>query len=522
MVRVSASLLIRRARLVPVGGVPAPDHLVDLLIRDGVIVDVTPSSAGIHLAPTTAGSAVPILDADGRWTIPGLWDQHVHMTWWSGARARLDLADADSPSAAAQLVAQHVARRGAARAEPVIGFGYRPATWSHQPEVAVLDAVSGSTPVILSSGDCHAGWLNSAALQMFGLDDRDDPLTEGEWFSVQDQLAAVSASTDDVDALVSEAISDALSRGVVGIVDFEFADAVGAWRSRGSGIGCGGLRVRPSVYPDLLDEIVREGLQTGDRLLADNDLITMGPLKILSDGSLNTRTAHCHSPYADGAELAHPSGVMAYTSTELVDLMRRAEAAGLRVNAHAIGDAALDLVLDAAAASGAAGRIEHAQLADPAAITRMAELGWSASVQPAHLLDDRPVAAQCWPDRMDRCFAFASFRRAGVALEFGSDAPVSRLDPWLAMSAAVYRGDPRSGEAPEQPWNPSESLSPAEVLAASTDGTGTLCVGALGDLVLLDDDPLAPAPSPDAAARRLRAMTVSATVVDGVLVHDAR
>jgi predicted amidohydrolase YtcJ len=138
-------------------------------------------------------------------------------------------------------------------------------------------------------------------------------------------------------------------------------------------------------------------------------------------------------------------------------------------------------------------------------------------VQPAHLLDDRDVTAAVWPDRQDRSFALRSLLDAGADLRLGSDAPVARLDPWLAMAAAVHRtGDDRG------PWTPEQSLTPAEALAASTDGQRTLGPGAPADVVLLDADPLAPTDDPAVAARVLRSMAVAATLQSGRLTCDAR
>lgn len=181
---------------------------------------------------------------------------------------------------------------------------------------------------------------------------------------------------------------------------------------------------------------------------------------------------------------------------------------------HAIGDAAVQTGLDAFAATGAGGGLEHAQLIRREDIPRMAALGVRASVQPAHLWDDRDVAVRCWPDRADRCFPFRSLTTAGVALALGSDAPVAPLDPWLAMAAAVHRSaDDR------EPWNPDEALTVREALAASTDGQATLTVGSRGDVVLLDDDPYRVDGDTAAIAAHLRSIKVAATLVAGRPTH---
>src|SRR5690606_21218041 len=118
-------------------------------------------------------------------------------------------------------------------------------------------------------------------------------------------------------------------------------------------------------------------------------LVTMGPFKVITDGSLNTRTAWCCQPYADAAELEHPSGAANVPPEQLVELLERARRAGLEAALHAIGDAACKAVLDAFAVTGATGSVEHAQLVDLDDLPRWAGLPVRASVQPAHLLDDR-------------------------------------------------------------------------------------------------------------------------------------
>ena len=130
----------------------------------------------------------------------------------------------------------------------------------------------------------------------------------------------------------------------------------------------------------------------------------------------------------------------------------------------------------------------------------MAALGVRASVQPAHLLDDREVTERLWPGRAERCFPLRWMLDDGVDVVLGSDAPVSPLDPWLAIAAAVHRafdGDPA--------WHPEQSITAREALAASTDGWGTIAVGQPADFVLLSADPL-DGDSDEAHARRLRAM----------------
>lgn len=493
------SLLLRNVRVVPVRQPPSEraraEAPTDVLVRDGVVQQVRPG-----LAPT-AGDRV--VDADGRWLIPGLWDAHVHMQQWASSAQRLDVSGTSGPEQVTAAVAVHLAQLPADRSATaaVIGFGYRSGAWDRQPTVAELDAVSGGRPVALVSGDVHNGWLNSAALQALGLPPRPGPLQEAEWFRVFSRLDALPTGYDASAALLA-AVAAAASRGVVGIADMELEPGYALWPDRVAA-RADAVRVRTAIYPDGLDDVLGAGLRTGQPLPGTGGLVTMGPLKVIFDGSVNTRTAFCCQPYGDEGGAMAWRGLLNYSVEQLGALCDRAHAGGLEVAVHAIGDAAVHLALNALERSGAQGSVEHVQLIARADVPRFAALGVRASVQPSHLLDDRDVTARLWPDWQDRSFALGSLLAAGADLRLGSDAPVARLDPWEAMAAAVGRsGDDRP------PWTQAEALTPAQALAASTDGRATVAPGSPGDLALLDHDPLA-------AATHLRGVQVAATFLAG-------
>lgn len=497
--------MIRRTRLVPIGPAASPpQHPVDVLVESGIVTTVAS-----YLDPRPG---VEEYDADGRWCAPGLWDQHVHFTQWTLASQRLDLAPARSPEQVLAVVAERLAARPGV---PVIGWGHRPGGWDRDVTVSELDAVTGETPVVLIAGDAHNAWLNTTALLHLGMPVRDSVVRENEWFAAYPRLVTLAGSDGTSPAAFRRTLDAAAARGIVGMVDFEFGARGQEWAERWSQ-GCDVLRIRWAAYADTLDEVLEAGLHTGDPLPGCDERITIGPLKIISDGSLNTRTAWCCEPYADAHRLEHPAGQPNLSGQELRDLLARAHAGGLEVATHAIGDAAVAEALAAYATTGAHGSIEHAQVVGRDDVHRMAELGIRASVQPAHLLDDRDITELVWPDRAERCFAFRWMCEDGVELALGSDAPVSPLDPWLAIAAAVHRSDDE-----REPWHGEQALTPAEALAASVDGQPTVGVGSPGDLVLLDADPLAPHADSAAAGAALRSMRVALTAVGGRVVHDA-
>ncbi|WP_244930486.1 amidohydrolase family protein [Nocardioides sp. W7] len=500
------SLLLRGARLVPIAsGDRVPDAPLDVLVEHGTVTAV---GTGLD---RPAGAEV--VEAGGRWLVPGLWDQHVHMAQWTLASQRLDLAPARSPEEVVARVAERIAEYPDL---PVIGWGHRSGSWERDVTVSELDAVSADTAVVLISGDGHHAWLNTIALMHLAMPVRDSVVRETEWFAAYPRLATLVGNDGTSPDAYRRTLDHAASMGIVGFTDFEFGASREEWAGRWSQ-GCDTLRVRWATYADTLEDVIAAGLRTGDPLLGvhGDDRLTMGPLKIISDGSLNTRTAWCCQPYADAHRLEYPAGQPNQAPEELRRLLARAHGAGLEIATHAIGDAAVADALAAYAETGARGSIEHAQLVGRDDVRRMAELGIRGSVQPAHLLDDRDLTEKVWPDRAERCFAFRWMLDDGVNLALGSDAPVSPLDPWLAMAAAVHRSaDEREA------WHGEQALTAREALAASVDGQPTVGVGSRGDLVLLDADPFTSADSTVRSAAVLREMSVALTVVAGRIVHD--
>jgi len=470
-----------------------------LLLRD-VTIGLTGRRADVRVEArrlVTIGSGLAadgadVLDGAGGTLLPGLVDAHAHLLQWASSRQRVSLAAATSAAHAASLIA-------AADPDPAVlcqGANFHPALWPDRPHKTLLDRALPDQQVALFSNDLHTLWLSSAAMRLIGVDHPTGVFIEDDCMALTAALPATPVEVTD--RWVLAATETAAARGVTAITDYEYADTIGDWRRRATPA----TRIRCVVAKFLLDETVARGLRTGD---AAGDLLTVGPLKVFMDGSLNTRTAYCHDHYPGGTyagELLEP---------DLLPLLRKATDAGIGLALHAIGDRANTLALDAFAALGVGGRIEHAQLLDVADLTRFAALGVVASVQPAHAPDDRDAADLHWAGRTDRSFAYRALHDAGATLEFGSDAPVAPLDPWDAIASAVTRtDDDRPG------WHPEQALSLGAALAASTGGRGTTVeVGDPADLVLVGRD-VAGLPSDE-----LRDVPILATVLDGRLTHRA-
>ena len=500
-------VLLRAVRLGPA------EEPRDVLLDGGLVAGI---GGGLG-----AGAGARVVDLGGRWLLPGLWDEHVHFTQAALVRQRLDVSAATTAGHAAALVRNRVDAEPTAGGRPLVGYGFRDGLWPDRPTPALLDEAGRGAPVVLVSADLHCLWLSTSAAVLFDVGCSSGTAEDGRAREVarpgadpdgllrEDAAFAVSRRLEEVpepllDVWVDQAARAAAARGVVGIVDLEMAWNPGTWARRVAG-GTWSLRVDAGIYPGHLDQALAMRLRTGGAVPGGRKLISTGPLKVLIDGSLNTRTACCVEPYPDGS-----AAELTVAPEELLALLRRATAGGLVPAVHAIGDRAVTTALDVFEALGSGGRIEHAQLVSHADLPRFASLDVTASVQPEHAMDDRGVADVHWAGHTGRAFALRSLLNAGARLALGSDAPVSPLDPWRGMAAAVGRS--RDGL---DAWHPEQRVSVDDALAASTRGARRVRSGARADLVAVDVDPWSASPD------QLRQMPVALTVLAGRATHDA-
>lgn len=495
------------------GRIPGHDEIVD--------VEIGFTEPGRHTGKTTgaaragiirhigyidpAAAATHTVDLGERWLIPGLWDNHVHFSQWSQTSRRFDLSHAGSAAEAAEAIGGRML--AAPPSGTLIGYGFRDGLWNDAPGLRMLDAVSGDVPVVLVSGDLHSCWLNSAALSLYGFNGHSTGLlTEDDAFQVE---RAIDTVADEVlDDWADAAARTAAARGVVGVVDLEMTWNLDTWMRR-IAAGTQSLRVEFGIYTQDLERAIGLGLRSGSVIADTNGLLTVGPYKVITDGSLNTRTAYSFDEYPGLEGQEGSRGLLTVEADDLLRYVRRAAAAGIRPAVHAIGDHANTLALDVFEQVGCAGSIEHAQLLSERDVSRFAALGVVASVQPEHAMDDRDVADRYWEGRTGRAFVLAGLLKAGAELALGSDAPVAPLDPWVTMAAAVGRS--RDGR---EPWHPEQAISRQAALAASARGRHQIEVGDLADLAVTEIDPFT------ASVDDLRRMPVAATLLGGRFTHS--
>jgi predicted amidohydrolase YtcJ len=487
-----------------------------------------------------AGPHAEVIDLGGRAVVPGFVDAHFHFLAFSFDRQHVRLDRAASVAEVQQLVAALAAR--AAPDAWVLGRGWDRNLWPGAafPTRHDLDGVTGGRPAALLSRDVHAVWANSRALVLAGITGETPDPPSGRILREPDGTPAgvlLESAGERVRALAdrpspeaavaaARAAQEALARvGVTGLCNFEGVEALRALQALEEACELR-LRVAAGIARAGLAHAAEAGLRTG----FGGDRLRIGLLKLFADGALGSGTAALLDPYEESGP--DDRGIPTITHDELVKLMRQARAAGIGVATHAIGDAAVRLVLDAAEVvradldSGAAGqilRVEHAQLVHPDDLARFARLDVVASMQPLHATSDMRVADRRWGARCRTAYPWRSLLDRGTRLAFGTDCPVEPPEPMRGIHAAVTRQWP-DGEPPGG-WYPEQRLTVRDAIFAYTAGSadalglagelGVLAPGALADAVALSSDPYAADPS------TLAEIAVELTVFDGRVAYQA-
>ncbi|MES4903642.1 MULTISPECIES: amidohydrolase [unclassified Streptomyces] len=427
---------------------PADPFATAMVVERGTVAWVGSEGA----ADSFADGVDEVVHLDGALVTPAFTDAHVHTTATGLALTGLDLAGARTLADALGRV------RAYALAHPedriLLGHGWDASGWpeGRPPTRAELDEAAGGRPLYLTRVDVHSAVVTTALLDVVpgiaGLAGYhpDGPLTGAAHHAVR-----------------------AAARGAV--TARQRADAQRAARARAASLGIGS--VHECAGPDISAEDDLAGLlrlaaeEPGPRVFgywaeaaesaADldkvRDLGAFGAAgDLFVDGSLGSHTAHLHEPYAD----APHTGTAHLEAAAVAAHVIACTEAGLQAGFHAIGDAAVTTVVEGVRAAAdkvglarvraARHRVEHAEMLTPAAIAAFAELGLTASVQPAFDAawggGTGMYAQRLGPERARTLNPFAALLRAGVPLALGSDSPVTPLDPWGTVRAAAFHRTP--------------------------------------------------------------------------------
>jgi predicted amidohydrolase YtcJ len=466
------------------------------------------------------------IDGKGRVMLPGMIDAHLHVMETGFAALTLDLSETTSLEQALDKIrafaAEHPDRPW------IVGRGWNQELWQlgRFPTAAELDAVVPGRPVWLARIDGHAGWANSAAIKAAGIAPATRDPTGGKIERTATGAPAgvfVDAAQDlvgkvvpapraaDRDVAFAKAQNLLFKRGVTAVADM--GTSIEDWQAYRRAGDRNELYIRIMAYASGTEQMALIA-GSGPSPWLYQDRLRLGGVKLYMDGALGSRGAWLKQPYAD----APTRGLPQLTNTQLGNLMSRAAMDGFQVAVHAIGDLGNATVLDAIEdlsltyKGDRRWRIEHAQIVDPADIPRFGRNGIIASMQPVHQTSDRLMAeARLGPQRLAGAYAWASIKRAGGTLAFGSDAPVELPDPWAGFAAAISREGPDS--QPAGGWQPQERVDRETALAAYTSGAayagfaesrfGRLAPGQRADFIFVDTDPMSATPAQIRATRIL-------------------
>ena len=495
----------------------------DAVVVEGSQISFVGDLAAAH---EHAGPEAETFDASGGLVLPGFVDGHAHLLMTGASLLKAQLRDAqDLEEIQERLRAWAQANPDAPR---VLGIG-----WVHDtvagghPTREMLDAVVSDRPVYVEAYDLHSCWVNTAALEELGItDSTPDPqggrivrdpasgkatghlletvMLERVWPLLND------LGPDELDRNL-EACQAAYARvGVTSAVEMalESRELEAMARARDAGTLTTRIVAHAIIHrrDDPAEELAQ--VEAAARLSKSHsgDLLRVAGIKIISDGVIDTCTAALLEPYANG-ENEEPI----WDPEALEAVVSRADALGLQVAIHAIGDRAVRCAIDAlesaAQRNGTSGRrhrIEHLEYADPADIDRLAPLGITASMQPIHV-DPRYLGnwiAMLGHERAENGFAWPRYRETGATLAFGTDTPTASFEPMGNMYVASTRKSPTDAGA--KPLRPEWALPMEDAIGHATREsawaarlehcTGVLRPGLFADLTVLDTDPLAKGP----------------------------
>ena len=492
----------------------------------------------------------PEIDAGAGVVLPGFVDAHAHLLSTGASLMRAQLRTAASVDDVTDLLLQWLAANPDAPRVLGIGWLFSVVPDGGLPTRQMLDAVISDRPVYLDAMDLHSVWANSAALAELGItDDTPDPiggrivrdddgvatglLLENAGYHIAWPVMNVADDTER-DTQLSTALDAYRAAGTTTAVDMALdADALEALlRSQDRGelaftVVGHWLIARTGDPADELAQIAH----AAERAAAHPDgPIRIAGIKLIVDGTIDGCTAGMLRPYANGQP-----GELIWDGDSLTPVVVAADAAGLQIALHAIGDLAVRTAIDALEVAAARRaergetrnprhRIEHLEYVDEADVARLAPLGITASMQPVHC---DPAIMANWEEmlgheRAHRGFAWPEYLAHGTTLAFGTDTPTAPYESLPNMYIAATRKSP--SDTSIAPHRPDFALPLADSIGHATrhsawashmeDQRGMLRAGLAADLVILDSNPLA------LDAESLLSATVVRTIVGGATVFS--
>ena len=506
---------------------------------------------------------VTTVDLEGRCVLPAFNDSHCHLMATGLNQIRLDLRGVRSCEEIVERGRAYLASAALSADDWIVGYGFDQNLFEDKrlPDRLTAEAISSDRPVFLDRVCGHVGAVNQAALQIAGFDEN-TVITGG--VLARDETGKLNgilkeAALDRMRRLITEpspamleaallhAMQDANRFGLASVQtdDLENAnlDAVLAVYHKLEAEGKLTLRIYEEIQQPRvpqLREFLARGLRTGD----GDDFFRIGNIKLLTDGSLGARTAYMRQPYADAPETA---GVAVYTQDALNEVVELAHRNGMQVAFHAIGDGAIEQIINSVEYAGKAEakapgslpdekishneahayttatashrhRIVHCQFIGADLLTRIKKSGLCADIQPPFTASDYPIVdVRVGKERSGWSYVWRTMAEAGIPLGGGSDSPVETMNPIWGIDCAVNRTD--LSHLPCGGWHASSCLTVPQAVSLYTRGSaymefsehqkGRIAEGMLADFIVLSEDIFEVKPE------RIRDIRVKETYVGG-------
>ncbi|WP_085523091.1 amidohydrolase [Tuberibacillus sp. Marseille-P3662] len=514
----------------------AYDRQEAIYVENGIIYEI---GAVRDLQIKYQGRIDDIMDVRPYVIYPGLVDSHLHILSLGVQLMRLDFTTARSSVQMKDMIAQ--AALDTESGQWLLGEGWNENDFSdrkifHRRE---LDALAPHNPIALTRVCRHAILANSQALSLAGItkhtpdppggvivrDDKGEPT--GLLLEAAQQLldyAIPALSTRDIESACRNAVNHLLSLGLTGghTEDLNsycvFEPAFSVFRQVVNHEYP--FKTHLLVHHQAVDAMFEEGYYSG----WEDGHLSLGPMKIFSDGAFGGRTALLRQPYNDMPDV---TGVAIHKPEELKQMVRTARHYDMPVAIHAIGDQALAYVIDAIESfpcpEGRRDRIIHAQVTPPDLRARLHRLPVILDLQPQFVPSDFPwVIERLGEERLAHAYAWKTLIDDGIACAGGSDAPIEFANPLLGIHAAVTRRKYGEGHAG---FYLGQRLSIYEALRLYTYGSqyaigkedvrGQIAPGFEADFTILDQD-LLDLDDPDSILDTHNMMTV----IDGQVAYQ--
>jgi predicted amidohydrolase YtcJ len=515
----TADLVITNAKIFTVS--EENPYVQAIAVKDGKILAL---GSNQDIAPYT-GTTTKVLDVEGKLVIPGFIDAHCHFGSGGHSLSMLDLGNALSVVYIQEQIAARI--KELPEGAPVFGFASFPNPGLFKglgwPTKEILDEVSPNNPVVMRRRGGHAVWVNNAALKKSNIS-KDSEVPEGGEIVLDPETGEPTGILKEAAQSllkvwdqpkpkedIERALEHAAKLGLTSIHTGSYLQQIEIFKQlRDEGKLT--LRVYAWLSLDDIDDYIQKGIKQGQ----GDHMVKVGFLKAFIDGTIGVRSALMFEPFA---EEPGNTGLAQYEEQEFYALVEKAHANGYQVGVHAIGDKGVHWVLNAIERAqqkhgkkGLRHRVEHNTVTTFDDTKRYGRLGVVASMQPNITGNEMYRRMRLGVERARRVDMWRTLLNNGAVLAWGTDWPVSPLNPMFNLYQLVTR------------YYKEERLTMAEAIKYYTYGPayasfeedikGTLEVGKLADMVVLSQDLFTILP------REITKTEVLYTILGGKIVYE--